>query len=124
MSKIVVAEDNEPNRILIRQILNHDGHEVLEATNGSVCLQMVSEHKPDLVLMDLQMPVMDGYGAIRALRNLPECAGIKVIAITAYAMKGDKEKAIAAGFDEYITKPINTRTLLFVISKILNEVRR
>ncbi len=123
MSRILVVEDNEPNRILVRQILDHAGHEVLEATNGSLCLQIISIHKPELVLMDLQMPIMDGYGALKELRNLPEFASTKVIAVTAYAMKGDREKAIAAGFAEYITKPIDTRMLLSIVNNILNEVK-
>jgi len=102
--KILVIEDNEANRILMRQILAYHGYEVLEAADGAAGLAMAKEHMPDLILLDLQMPVMGGFAVIRELRKTPELSMLKVIAVTSFAMKGDREKALEAGFDEYVTK--------------------
>ena len=96
--KILVVEDNEQNRILMRQILTHHGYEVLEATDGLTGLEMAREHMPALILLDIQMPVMNGFMVIRELRNHPELRKIKVIAVTSFAMKGDREKALAGRF--------------------------
>ena len=107
--KILVVEDNEQNRILMRQILTHNGYKVLEAADGLTGLEMALVHMPDLILLDIQMPVMNGFAVIRELRGTPELRKIKTIAVTSFAMKGDREKALQAGFDEYVTKPIDTR---------------
>ncbi|MHB8845692.1 MAG: response regulator [Nitrospirota bacterium] len=117
--KILVVEDNEANRILMRQILRHHGYEVLEASDGAAGLAMAGEHLPDLILLDLQMPVMGGFAVIRELRKTPELSGLKVIAVTSFAMKGDREKALEAGFDEYVTKPIDTRTFAELVKRFL-----
>ena len=120
--KILVVEDNEQNRILMRQILTHHGYEVLEATDGLTGLEMARAHMPDLILLDIQMPVMNGFAVIRELRNNPELSKIKAIAVTSFAMKGDREKALEAGFDEYVTKPIDTREFPKLVKKILSQV--
>ncbi len=111
MSKILVAEDNLPNRDLIREILETLGHEVIEACDGKQALEKLAEDLPDLVLLDIQMPVLDGYAVLREVRQDPRLARLKVLALTAYAMQGDREKALEAGFDGYLTKPINTAVL-------------
>jgi two-component system cell cycle response regulator DivK len=117
--KILVVEDNEANRILMRQILKYHGYEVLEATDGVSGLEMAREHMPDLILLDLQMPVMGGFAVIRELRKSPELSKLKVIAVTSFAMKGDREKALEAGFDEYVTKPIDTRKFIELVKHII-----
>lgn len=119
--KILVVEDNEKNRILVRDILQHFGYETVEAINGEEGIRMTKKHRPDLILMDIQMPIMDGFKAIEALRGDPGTANIKIIALTSFAMKGDREKAIEAGADDYLSKPINTRNLIKVLRKILGE---
>ena len=117
--KILVVEDNEANRMLMRQILQHHGYEVLEAADGAAGLAMAGEHMPDLILLDLQMPVMGGFTVIRELRKTPELSKLKVIAVTSFAMKGDREKALEAGFDEYVTKPIDTRKFVELVKNII-----
>jgi len=121
--KILVIEDNEQNRILMRQILIPHGYDVLEAKDGLTGLEMARAHMPDLILLDIQMPVMNGFMVISELRNDPEFRKIKVIAVTSFAMRGDREKALQAGFDEYVTKPINTRTFPELVKQVLFEVR-
>ena len=119
--KILVVEDNEQNRILMRQILTHHGYEVLEAMDGLTGLEMARAHMPALILLDIQMPVMNGFAVIRELRNNPELRKIKAIAVTSFAMKGDREKALQAGFDEYVTKPIDTRTFPELVKQVLSR---
>ena len=121
--KILVVEDNEQNRILMRQILTHHGYDVLEATDGLTGLEMARAHIPALILLDIQMPVMNGFAVIRELRNNPELRKIKAIAVTSFAMKGDREKALLAGFDEYVTKPIDTRRFPELVKEILSRVQ-
>lgn len=117
--KILVIEDNEQNRILMRQILKSRGYEVLEAVDGAAGLEMAKKHMPDLILLDLQMPVMGGFAVIRELRETPELSKLKVIAVTSFAMKGDREKALEAGFDDYVTKPIDTRQFVELVKNFL-----
>ena len=121
--KILVVEDNEQNRVLMRQIFTHHGYEVMEATDGLTGLEMARAHMPDLILLDIQMPVMNGYMVIRELRNTPELKKIKVIAVTSFAMKGDREKALEAGFDDYVTKPIDTRKFPELVKELLSRVQ-
>lgn len=118
-NKILVIEDNEQNRILMRQILNYHGYVVLEAVDGAAGLEMARKHTPDLVLLDLQMPVMGGFTVIREMRKTPELSKLKVIAVTSFAMKGDREKALEAGFDDYVTKPIDTRKFIEIVKNII-----
>ena len=121
--KILLIEDNEQNRILMRQILIRHGYDLLEARDGLTGIEMARTHLPALILMDIQMPVMNGFMVIRELRNNVELRKIKVIAVTSFAMKGDREKALQAGFDEYVTKPIDTRTFPELVKQVLTEVQ-
>lgn len=122
MHKILVVEDNSQNRILLRQVLTHQGYEVIEASEGAAGLKMAREYIPDIMLLDIQMPVMDGFAVIKELRDTPELQNLKVIAVTSFAMKGDREAALEAGFDDYVTKPIDTRKLPEIIKRVLSEV--
>ena len=121
--KILIVEDNEQNRILMRQILTPHGYDLLEATDGPTGLEMSRMHMPALILLDIQMPVMDGFAVIRELRNNPEFRKTKVIAVTSFAMQGDREKAFQAGFDEYVTKPIDTRKLPELVRQVLSRIQ-
>ena len=121
--KILLIEDNEQNRILMRQILVRKGYDLLEAKDGLTGLEMARTHMPAMILLDIQMPVMNGFMVIRELRNDVELRKIKVIAVTSFAMKGDREKALQAGFDEYVTKPIDTRTFPELIRQVLTEMQ-
>jgi len=115
--KILVVEDNEKNLILIKDVLKYYGYEVIEAENGKIGVELAKQRLPDLILMDIQMPVMDGFSAIAMLKDDPATKSIKVLALTSFAMKGDKGKIMQAGFDDYIAKPINTRTLPEIVKK-------
>ena len=121
--KILLIEDNEQNRILMRQILVRKGYDLLEAKDGLTGIEMARAHMPALILLDIQMPVMNGFMVIRELRNDAELRNIKVIAVTSFAMKGDREKALQAGFDEYVTKPIDTRTFPELVKQVLTQVQ-
>ena len=121
--KILLIEDNEQNRILMRQILVRKGYDLLEAKDGLTGIEMARAHMPALILLDIQMPVMNGFMVIRELQNDVELKKIKVIAVTSFAMKGDREKALQAGFDEYVTKPIDTRTFPELVKQVLTQVQ-
>jgi CheY-like chemotaxis protein len=122
MSKILVAEDNLPNRELIREILESLGHEVTEAEDGQQALDRVKQAKPDLVLLDIQMPVLDGYAVVHELRQTPSYKELTILALTAYAMQGDREKALQSGFDGYLTKPVDIKRLKEELEKFLSRV--
>ena len=117
--KILIVEDNAQNRLLMVDILTARGCEVLEAKNGAEGIQLAREHKPDLILLDMQMPVMDGLQAARLLKADPETMSIKILAVTSFAMKGDRERILAAGCDEYMAKPIDTRLLPVLVRRLL-----
>ena len=118
--KILVVENNEKNRVLMRDVLKYYGYEVIEAVNGEEGVRVAKEEMPDLILMDIQMPVIDGFTAIQALKEEPATKVIKIIALTSFAMKGDKEKIMNAGFDHYIAKPVDTRELPGIIQGIMH----
>ena len=105
-ARIVVVDDNIANLTFITFLVEAFGHTVLPASNGEEALGLVTDSMPDLVLLDLQMPVMDGFETLRLLRQNPMLDGIPVVAVTALAMVGDRDVALAAGFNGYITKPI------------------
>src|SRR4051812_8477316 len=107
MKKILVVEDNQVNRELVRDMLEGPDFEIFEAENGLEALHMLPKIAPDLVLLDIQMPVLDGMSAIKQIREKPQYAPLPVLALTAYAMVGDKERVLAAGFSGYLTKPID-----------------
>lgn len=115
--KILLIEDNAKNRVLIKDILVYHGYEVIEAENGEKGVALAQERVPDLILMDIQMPVMDGFSAVAILKSGPATRSIKVLALTSFAMKGDRERIMQAGFDDYIAKPINTRMLPEIVKK-------
>ena len=104
---ILVADDNAFSREVMRELLEASGHVILEAVNGRNALEVIRRCGPDLVFLDLQMPLQDGFSVIRELRNDSRFQNLPVVAVTASAMIGDRERAIAAGFDSYIAKPID-----------------
>ena len=117
--KILIVEDNPRNMRLLEMTLKVKGYSLLKATDGEEALDMAMTERPDLIIMDIQLPKIDGLEVTRKLRGIPAFSHTPIIAITAYAMKGDKEKAIDAGCDTYLPKPINTRELPGVIAKML-----
>ncbi len=119
--KILIVEDNDKNRRLIVDILKYYGYEIIEAENGEEAVRIAREQKPDLIIMDLQMPVMNGFETIKILKSDPVTKDIKVIAVTSFAMAGDREKVFAAGFDDYISKPLNTRELPELVKRLLSS---
>jgi two-component system, cell cycle response regulator DivK len=119
--RVLVADDNPVSRELIREILEYDHYEVIEAGDGGEALKKVREHRPDLALLDIQMPEMDGTAVVREIRADPTLAHIPVAALTAYAMQGDRERALAAGFTSYITKPIEIPDFRAQIAKLLGK---
>lgn len=110
--KILVIEDNAQNLYLIHFLLESNGYTVLEAENGIIGIQKAKEEKPDIILLDIQLPEMDGYEIARILRSTPGIDTIPIIAVTSYAMAGDKERILAAGATDYIEKPINPATFV------------
>jgi two-component system cell cycle response regulator DivK len=121
MTKILVAEDNPSNRELFRELLESWGYEVVEAVDGEAALRAAGEVNPDALLLDIQMPLLDGYEVLRRLRQDPKLAHLRVMALTAFAMRGDREKALAAGFDAYHSKPINGQVLKRDIELLLKH---
>jgi two-component system, cell cycle response regulator DivK len=106
-AQILVVEDNDKNMKLFRDVLHASGYRTLEATTGGRALELALEYGPDLVLMDVQLPDIDGVEALRRLRADERTASISVVALTAQAMDGDRERFLAAGFDDYVSKPVN-----------------
>ena len=118
-TQILVIEDNEDNREILRDLLTSVGYAVLEATTGPQGVCAAVTHGPDLILMDLHLPGMDGYEATRCIKAHPALGHIPIIAVTAYALSGDDVKAFAAGCDGYVAKPFDPRTLLATIRTYL-----
>jgi len=113
MSKcILVVEDQEDNRQILRDLLGSAGYDLTEAEDGEEAIAAVARRRPDLILMDIQLPVMDGYEATRRIRTNPDLRSVPIIAVTSYALAGDQDKALAAGCDGYVTKPYSPRDLL------------
>jgi two-component system cell cycle response regulator DivK len=110
--RILVVEDNEKNMKLFRDVLVATGYRTLEATTGTEAFDIASEHTPDLVLMDIQLPDLDGVQVLHRLRANARTAAIPVLALTAQAMHGDRERFLAAGFDGYLSKPVDVRALI------------
>ena len=110
--RILVVEDNEKNMKLFRDVLSATGYRTLEATTGGEAVELATEQAPDLVLMDILMPDVDGVEALRRLRADERTAAIPVLAVTAQAMQGDRERFLAEGFDGYLSKPVNVSELL------------
>ena len=116
---VLVIEDNEMNMKLARSLLQIGEYSVLEAVDAEAGIQLAREHHPDLILMDIQLPGMDGLAATREIKNDPAVKDISIVALTSYAMQGDEEKARDAGCAGYISKPIDTRSFLETVGKFI-----
>ncbi len=121
MAKILLVEDNQMNRDMLSRRLTRKGYEVVIAVDGEQGMAMARSEAPDLILMDMSLPVLDGWEATRQLKAAPETQAIPVIALTAHAMAGDREKAVEAGCDDYDIKPIEMPRLLEKIEALLGE---
>ncbi len=121
MPKILLVEDNEMNRDMLSRRLMRKGYDVIIAVDGQLGVDMARAEAPDLVLMDMSLPVLDGWEATRRLKSTPETRPIPVIALTAHAMAGDRDKALEAGCDDYDTKPVEFARLLEKIETLLNR---
>ena len=110
--RILVVEDQEDNRRILRDLLAHSGYQVFEIDNGEEALAAATEHHPDVILMDIQLPLLDGYEATRRIKADPALRHIPIIVVTSYALSGDENKARAAGCDAYVAKPYSPRALL------------
>lgn len=117
--EILYIEDNEQNLYLVTYILESHGYEVVQARNGQEGIEMAAERRPAVILLDIQLPWMDGYEVLRRLRERPETREIPVVALTSHAMVGDRERTLEAGCDEYIEKPINPDTFMSIIGPFL-----
>lgn len=116
---ILVVEDQADNRQILRDLLGNAGFDLIEAENGEEALAVLAKKRPDLVLMDIQLPIMDGYEATRRIRANPELKGLPIIAVTSYALTGDEAKALEAGCNAYVTKPYSPRALLAKVREYL-----
>ncbi len=119
MKKVLVIEDNENNLYLMRFILTKLGHTVIEARDGAAGVKLAKKNAPDLILMDIQLPVLDGYAATRLIREDEALHEVPIIAVTSFAMVGDKEKALAAGCTAYIEKPIQPAAFIQVLERYI-----
>lgn len=110
--KILVVEDQEDNRRIVRDLLTHAGYEVIEVDDGEQALGAAATHRPDVILMDIQLPLLDGYEATQLIKADPNLKHIPIIVVTSYALSGDETKARAAGCDAYVAKPFSPKALL------------
>ncbi|MGC2366409.1 MAG: response regulator [Candidatus Sulfotelmatobacter sp.] len=121
MIRILVAEDNAGNRELLRELLEARGYTVSEACDGQEALRMIEQSQPELLLLDIGMPILDGFAVIRRIRENPRLAPLPVVAVTAYAMRGDREKILNSGFDGYLSKPLNPSSLAEELDRLLTK---
>ena len=121
MAKVLLVEDNEMNRDMLSRRLKRKGYEVVIALDGAEGIAIAQSEEPDLILMDISLPVIDGWEATRRLKASPDTQSIPIIALTAHAMAGDREKALEAGCDDYDTKPIELSRLLEKIQRLLKK---
>jgi two-component system, cell cycle response regulator DivK len=119
--RILVVEDTEDNRRIVRDLLTSVGYELIEAVDGGEGVALAQSERPDLILMDIQLPVLDGYEATRRIRAIPELAAVPIIAVTSYALSGDEAKTRAAGCNGYVAKPFSPRQLLAKIREFLPD---
>lgn len=125
MSSILIVEDNPMNRMLVRDILAHRGHETREACNVAEAESILREADvPDIVLLDVQIPGGGGEAVLRAMRADPRYAEVPIVAVTAFAMSGDRERLLAAGFDAYVSKPIDTRVFGPTVESLIGSKKR
>jgi two-component system cell cycle response regulator DivK len=121
MSKrILIVEDQEDNRVIMRDLLRTAGYELIEAVDGQEGVQLAQRERPDLILMDIQLPIIDGYEATRRIKAIAELKSTPVIAVTSHALSGDEAKARAAGCDGYVAKPFSPRELLAMVRSYLS----
>jgi len=123
MRRILLVEDNELNSDMLRRRLSHRGYEVILAANGRQGIDMARREKPDVVLLDLNLPEIDGWQAVRILKTDAGTRGIPVVALTAHAMLGDREKALEAGCDDYATKPVDLPLLVGILERLTGGER-
>ncbi|MGA7503118.1 MAG: response regulator [Candidatus Sulfotelmatobacter sp.] len=121
MKTALIVEDNAINRELLRELLVLRGFAVEEACDGLQALEMIGKHKPDVLLLDLNMPVLDGFATLRKIRENSQLSTLPVLAVTASAMRGDQERALEAGFDGYISKPIKSSVLSAELERVLSK---
>ncbi|HEY7043372.1 MAG TPA: response regulator [Nocardioidaceae bacterium] len=119
--RVLVVEDNAKNLKLVRDVLAYAGYDVIEAETGERGVELAVDHIPDLVLMDLQLPGIDGTEALRRLRELPGMEHVPVVAVTAFAMQADRDRAFASGFDGFVEKPLSVRALPEQVERFLME---
>ena len=124
MAKILLVEDNEMNRDMLSRRLQRKGYEVVMALDGAEGVALAASAAPDLILMDMSLPVLDGWEATRQIKAAPETRSVPIIALTAHAMSGDREKAIEAGCDDYDTKPIEFPRLLEKIQSLIEDAAK
>ena len=117
--RILAVDDQEDNRRILHDLLTNAGYEVLESKTGSDAVAQAEAHRPDLILMDVQLPDLDGYEATRRIKGIPALAATPVIVVTSYALSGDEQKAFAAGADGYVSKPFSPRALLAKVRELL-----
>jgi len=117
--RILVVEDQEDNRRIVRDLLTRSGYEIVEATTGEEGVILAETQRPDLILMDIQLPMIDGYEATRRIKANPALHHIPIIAVTSYALSGDDVKALAAGCNDYVAKPFSPRALLAKVREYL-----
>src|ERR1044071_4835867 len=122
-AKVLVVDDNPLNLELVTDVLSAAGYAIRQASTAAQALEAIRSEPPDLVLMDIGLPGMDGHAAVRALKADPTTAGVLTVALTAYAMAGDEQRALKSVFDGYITKPIHTRTLPQTVARFLDRRR-
>jgi len=121
---ILVIEDNAQNIYLVTFILEKHGYRVIQASDGETGICLARQHRPDLILMDIQLPVMDGHAIARALKRDPQLSGIPIVAVTSYAMVGDRESILEAGCEGYIEKPINPETFMAQVEAHLHQTAK
>ena len=123
MSTILIVEDNEKNMKLVRDILQHRGHQTVEAVNGLDGVRLALERKPDLVLMDIQLPDIDGIEALRRIRAEGALLATPVVAVSASVMPDEQQQIVASGFDAYVTKPISLKSFIATVDRFLQQGR-
>jgi CheY-like chemotaxis protein len=121
MKKVLVADDKATSRELIRTVLEDEGFAISEASDGIEALRRAREIEPDLIILDLHMPGVDGFGVVSELRREPRFAETPIMALTASAMQGDKERALAAGFSSYVSKPIPLQSLRAEVDRLIGQ---
>ena len=121
MTKVLIAEDNAVNRELLRELLEARGYTVAEACDGHEALGVIEQTQPDILLLDIGMPVLDGFGVMRKVRENPGLVTLPIVAVTAYAMRGDRESVLNSGFDGYLSKPVDARALADELERLLRK---